>query len=224
MIPLRDHNQTNTPPTITHLLILVNSLIFILSMSLPEFRLETFIYNYAIIPNQVIQGRQLYTLFTSMFLHGSLGHLIGNMLFLNIFGDNLEDKLGHLKYLLFYLVCGLGASALQILLTPNVTIPNLGASGAIAGLMGGYLTLFPNNKVDVLFAFGFLIKTATVPAYTMVFYWIIAQFLGSIGQLAVAGAGGVAYLAHIGGFFTGLGIISLLKPALQKRQLSSNRG
>lgn len=210
MIPIRDHNKTSSPAVVTYLLLGINTLVFFYLLMLPEAAMKEFIYQYSVIPQEIVRGQNFTTLLTAMFLHGSLGHLMSNMLFLHIFGDNLEDVLGHIPYLLFYLASGLGASLLQIVFTPNVSIPNLGASGAIAGLMGGYLSLYPRQKIDVLFAFGYLFRTATVPAYTMVFYWILAQFLGGLGQLAVAGAGGVAYLAHIGGFFTGLGIIKTL--------------
>lgn len=210
MIPLRDHSRTKTTPFFTYLLIGLNTAVFIYTISLGQFELENFIRTYSLIPAQIIQGNNLYSLFSSMFLHGSLGHLISNMLFLRIFGDNLEDHLGHFKYLIFYFMCGLGASFLQILLKSGSTIPNLGASGAIAGLMGSYLVLFPYHEIEVLFVFGFLFRKATVPAMSMLVYWIVFQFLSGFGQLAVSSAGGVAYFAHIGGFFTGFGITKLI--------------
>jgi membrane associated rhomboid family serine protease len=203
MIPIRDLSRTRTTPIITYTLIFLNTVIFIYSMLLPIPELEAFIQTYSLIPQQIIQGENLHSLLTSMFLHGSLGHLISNMLFLNIFGDNLEDHLGHIKYLLFYLMSGVGGSLLQIFFSPGSTIPNLGASGAIAGLMGAYLVLFPYHRIEVLFSFGLYYRQAAVPAFTMLIYWIFAQFLGGLGQLAVADAGGVAYLAHIGGFAAG---------------------
>jgi len=151
-----------------------------------------------------MHGQALQTLFTSMFLHGGIGHILGNMMFLNIFGDNLEDRLGHIKYLIFYLLCGLAASALQIIIDPGSQIPNLGASGAIAGLMGGYLVLFPTHKIDVLIPFFGFFNRSTVPAFTMLFYWIFFQFLSGFGQLGTAESGGIAYFAHIGGFLAGI--------------------
>ncbi len=217
MIPIRDHNRSSTLPIMTYFLLGINTLIFVYSITLSAPELEQFIYQFSVIPREITQGQDLFTLLTSMFLHGSIGHLVGNMLFLNIFGDNLEDELGHFFYLLFYLVTGLGASFLQILANPNATIPNLGASGAIAGLMGGYLTLFPQHEIEVLFSFGYRLKTATVPAYSMVFYWVVSQLLGSFGQLAVPGAGGVAYLAHLGGFITGLAITKLVQPSIKRK-------
>lgn len=173
--------------------------------------LEAFIMQFALIPREIVAGQDLYTLLTSMFLHGSIGHIIGNMLFLFIFGDNLEDTFGHVGYLIFYLLAGLAASALQIITDPGSVIPNLGASGAIAGLLGGYLILFPNHRVDILVPIGGFMRTATVPAYTMLVYWIIAQVFGGLGSLGVEG-GGIAYFAHIGGFIGGIILTILLRP------------
>lgn len=184
---------------------------FLYMITLPDRELQRFILNYALIPSRVFAGADLSTLITSIFLHASFGHIIGNMIFLNIFGDNLEDYLGKIKYIFFYLACGLGASLLQIFIDPTSQIPNLGASGAIAGLMGGYLVLYPRHKVDVLLPIGLFFSQTSVPAYTMLFYWILAQFLFGFGQVAVAGQGGVAYWAHIGGFITGVVLIYLFK-------------
>lgn len=211
MIPLRDDNPSGKTPIITYLLIAINSLIFISMLGLNEKSLRLFYSQYALIPDLIIKGQLLYTLLTSMFLHGSFGHIIGNMLFLNIFGDNIEDAFGRTKFLLFYLICGFGASFLQIVIDPNSTIPNLGASGAIAGVMGAYLVLFPSNKVEVLYQ-GFIgSRTQTVPAYSMLFYWFIAQLFGGVGSLAIPGAGGIAFFAHVGGFITGVGIAKIYK-------------
>jgi membrane associated rhomboid family serine protease len=172
---------------------------------LPEQELLLLINNFALIPAEIVKGNNLLTLITSMFMHASIGHIFGNMIFLHIFGDNLEDRLGHGKFLLYYLVCGFGASFLQILINPISTIPNLGASGAIAGAMGGYLLLFPRHRVEVLFSIGLVFKKAMVPAYTMLIYWFAAQLLTGVGSLAYLdqSMGGVAYFAHVGGFVTG---------------------
>ncbi len=205
MIPLRDHNPSGTFPFITYLIISANIFIFTLNFLMTDRELERFIYQYALIPALVTQGQMLYTFITSLFLHGGIGHIVGNMLFLNIFGDNLEDKLGHLKYLLYYLICGITASLAQILIDPTSMIPNLGASGAIAGLMGGYLLLFPGHRIDILLTLGFYFKKITVPAFTILFYWLAAQVFSGFGTLAVTDqiTGGVAYFAHIGGFLAG---------------------
>ncbi len=168
-------------------------------------------YEYALVPRVFLAGEQWIALFSSMFLHGGLGHLLSNMLFLYIFGDNLEDKLGHFVYLAFYLICGLAATGLQILVNPNSLIPQLGASGAIAGVMGGYLVLFPRNKIEVIIPLGWIFRRATVPAYFMLFYWVAFQFLFGVGSLASMNQamGGVAYFAHVGGFAAGWLLIKL---------------
>ena len=203
MIPIRDHNPSGKFPFFTYLFIIGNSLIFFYSFFLPPASWESFINQYALIPALVSQGENLYSLFTSIFLHGNLLHLLGNMLFLNIFGDNLEDKLGHFKYLLFYFSCGLGASGLQILVNPHSPIPMLGASGAIAGALGGYLIFFPRHKVDVLFSFGLSLRKQTIPAATMLIYWIFFQIIFGLQGLGGVQGDGIAYFAHIGGFVTG---------------------
>lgn len=221
MIPIKDHNPSGGVPIVTYLLLASNILIFIFMQSMSLSSQEEFIYTYSLIPREIINGIDLYTLFSSMFLHGSIGHVVGNMLFLNIFGDNLESTLGHIKYLLFYLAAGLVASFAQILTDPTSQIPNLGASGAIAGLMGGYLLLYPRHKIDILLPIGLAYRTATVPAYTMLFYWIIAQVFSGVGQFAVESTGGVAYFAHIGGFLAGLILIWLLRGAGLTRKSSA---
>lgn len=200
MIPIRDHNPSGRFPFVTWLIIGLNVAIFVYMFFLTPGGPEAFINRYALVPSDIIHGRHLETLITSIFLHGGFAHIIGNMLFLNIFGDNLEDRFGHGRYVLFYLAAGLAGSALQISIDPNSTIPNLGASGAIAGVMGGYLMLFPRERIDVLWGIGF--GASTVPASFMLGYWIFYQFIlgaGSFGSVA----GGVAYFAHIGGFAFG---------------------
>ncbi len=211
MLPLRDHNPSGKVPVVTYFLIAINSALFFYMFSLSEPLLEKFVNSYALVPSLFIQGKQTWGIVVSMFLHGSWGHLFGNMLFLHIFGDNLEDALGSIKYFLFYLISGLGAALLQILLNPNSQIPMLGASGAIAGIMGGYLVLFPKHRVDILYSFGFFIRTASVPAYFMLIYWFVAQLFYGVGTLGVVDQGGVAYFAHIGGFITGWLLISILR-------------
>jgi len=215
MIPIRDHNPSGRFPFINYLLIGINILVFIYTLILPEQMLTAFIDKYAIIPALVVKGQHLFSLISSMFLHGGIGHILGNMLFLNIFGDNLEDRLGHLKYLLFYLICGLAAAGLQILVDPSSIVPNLGASGAIAGIMGGYLVLFPRHKIDILFSLGWSLRQTTVPAYFMLFYWFVAQLFTGVGSLAYHDEmmGGVAYFAHVGGFLAGWILIKLGKKA-----------
>ncbi len=217
MIPIRDHNPSGRFPSINYLIIGINVLVFAFMFLMPENLMENFVLDYALVPSLVTQGQNLKTLLTSLFLHGGLGHIFGNMLFLNIFGDNLEDRLGHIKYLLFYLFCGLGASFLQIAINPGSQIPNLGASGAIAGIMGGYLVLFPKNRIDILFSYGLFLRETSVPAYFMLFYWFLAQLFSGVGSLALpSDMGGVAFFAHVGGFLTGYLTINFFKNRLSK--------
>lgn len=210
MIPIRDHQPSGITPWLTYLLIGINVFIFFYMLSLSPGELDFFIYKYAVIPRKISEGKDLYTLITAMFLHGGFGHIIGNMLFLNIFGDNLEATLGKIKFLFYYLFCGIIGSLFQISLDPYSNIPNLGASGAIAGLMGGYLVLFPHHLIDVLFSFGFFWHKATVPAFVMLFYWILFQFIAGLGSLVSLQQGGIAYFAHIGGFLSGIVFIKFL--------------
>jgi membrane associated rhomboid family serine protease len=215
MIPIRDHNPSGGTPFVTYSLIAVNILVFLYMLFLPENLLDGFINTYALIPAQITSGKHLETFVTSMFIHGSIVHIAGNMLFLNIFGDNLENRLGRIKYLFFYFLCGFFASLAQIIVDPTSTIPQIGASGAIAGLMGGYLVLYPNNPIDILFSIGPFLKGGTVPAWAMLIYWFIFQLFYGVGSLAsTQDIGGVAYFAHIGGFAAGFGIISIF----EKRQ------
>ncbi len=220
MLPLGDTRKPSITPFVTRALIAINVIIFLFMFPMSFPQLEEFIFKYALIPSEIIRGQNLHTLFTSMFMHGGIGHIFSNMLFLHVFGDNLEAKFGHLKYLLFYLVCGIGASALQIFIDPGSMIPNLGASGAIAGLMGGYLVLFPHHQIDVLIPFGWMMSRARVPAYTMLIYWIGFQLLLGFGSLASPITGGIAYFAHIGGFLSGVILTYLSRPFLRNRNYS----
>ena len=172
--------------------------------------MDAFVQQYAAIPANIAHGINLVSLITSLFLHGGFAHIIGNMLFLNIFGDNMEDRLGHGKYFLYYLGAGLAGSVLQIALGPGSEIPMLGASGAIAGVMGGYLVFFPNERVDVLWSWGFAFQRSTVPARMMLLYWIFFQLISGLGSFGIQG-GGVAYLAHIGGFAFGYLTVKMMR-------------
>lgn len=201
MIPIRDHNPSGRVPFVTYILIGLNVAVFGYMFTLGDPQLQDFIARYALVPADIIRGQHLLTLLTAMFLHGGLAHIIGNMLFLNIFGDNLEDRFGHGRFFVFYLLAGLAGSGLQIAAGPASTIPNLGASGAIAGVMGGYLVLFPRARIDVLWGF-FGFGLSTVPAAVMLIYWIVFQAIAGAGSLGAAG-GGVAYFAHLGGFAFG---------------------
>src|SRR3990172_6805213 len=206
MIPLRDHNKSLTWPVVTYLLIGINLWVFFQMWGMSPSGLEEFVETWSVRPASIMSGMGLVTLLISMFLHGGIAHVLGNMLFLYIFGDNLEDRLGHIGYLIYYLVSGVAGSVAQIWADPSSTIPMLGASGAIAGLMGGYLVLFPRHRIDVLIPWGFWFEELTLPAWTMLIYWIIFQVFGSLGSLGVDG-GGVGYMGHVGGFAAGVVLV-----------------
>jgi membrane associated rhomboid family serine protease len=188
-------------------LIVVNVLVFLHEISLYDFALNRFIAVYSLRPAYF----QVTDIFTSMFLHASWGHILGNMLFLWVFGDNVEDILGHFKFLLFYLACGTMAAVVQVYFNPVSTVPMVGASGAIAGVMGAYLVKFPKSSV-VMLVFVLFIFTFDLPAWFMLIYWFALQFYGGVGAIASAQAsqGGVAFFAHIGGFVAGILLIGLM--------------
>lgn len=214
MFPIRDHNPSEKTPIVTYTLMAFNVLIFISYWPLfsDERALFQFYFDWALIPENVADGRNLHGLFTSMFLHGGVLHLAGNMLFLWIFGDNLEEDLGHLGFLMFYIASGLGAGLIHVIAAPASTIPTVGASGAIAGVMGGYLLMYPKARVDVLFIFVIFFKIWPIPAWIMLGIWFGLQLFNGVG--ADASTGGVAYWAHAGGFVVGL---LLVIPAWMKR-------
>lgn len=201
MFPIRDHNPSRTRPVVVLALILANVAIFLLTLPLDETaaRLWT---ELALYPAAVMRGDLLWGLLTHMFLHAGLLHLGGNMLFLWIFGDNLEDQFGRLGFLLFYLACGLAAAGAQIAAQPDAGVPMVGASGAIAGVMGGYLLLFPRARVDVLVIVVVLVRVVTLPAWLMLGVWFVLQLVA--GYAAMGAGAGVAYWAHAGGFAAGV--------------------
>jgi membrane associated rhomboid family serine protease len=213
MIPLKDDNPTRTFPIINYALIVANVAVFLYQITLPPNAYKAFLMANAMIPMRIPQflagyvgfKMTFYPMFTSMFLHGGLMHLLGNMLFLYIFGDNVEDYVGHLPYLLFYLVCGIASGLIHSLFNLHSSLPALGASGAISGVMGAYAVLFPRARVLMLF-FVFLVP---VPAYFVLGYWFLLQFLSGIGEFGAAASGGVAWWAHIGGFLMGM-VVALM--------------
>ncbi len=203
MFPIRDHNPSASTPYVTYALMLVNVLVFLSYVSLfgDQRALGAFFNQWALIPARVSQGEDMITLFTTMFMHGGFMHLAGNMLFLWIFGDNLEDQMGHVGYLLFYLASGLAAALVHVMAAPHSPVPTVGASGAIAGVMGGYLLLYPKARIDILFIFIIFFRIFSVPAWVMLGVWFVIQLIA--GAEADATMGGVAYWAHIGGFIAG---------------------
>ncbi|MBA3950043.1 MAG: rhomboid family intramembrane serine protease [Acidobacteria bacterium] len=220
MLPIGDENVKGQGPAfVTISLIVLNILAFFLEINQPsEAHLQAFVEAWGVVPREYTEGVDLApqipypiwsTLFTSMFLHGGWGHLGGNMLFLWVFGDNVEHRIGHLRFLVFYLATGVAAALAHIYFNPDSIIPTVGASGAISGVLGGYLLMFPRNRVYVL-TFG---GVATVPAIFMLGLWILMQFINGFGSIATTpetGGGGVAYLAHIGGFIAGMILAPLL--------------
>jgi membrane associated rhomboid family serine protease len=216
MIPLRDLNPIRTTPFVNYLIIALNVLMFIWELSYgPE--TEQFLYNVAFIPARFwIPGYlvpNLITIFISMFLHGGFLHIAGNMLYLWIFGDNIEDRLGHFRYLLFYLLCGFGATMSHAFFNPTSRVPAIGASGAIAGVLGAYLILFPRARVTTLIPIFFFITIRELPAVLILGLWFVLQLFSGVGSLSAAGqeqAGGTAYFAHIGGFVLGMILIGIM--------------
>ncbi|MDJ0630622.1 MAG: rhomboid family intramembrane serine protease [Rhodobacter sp.] len=204
MFPIRDHNPSGKTPFVTYALMAANILIFLLTWPLfsDERALQVFFFDWALIPAAVADGARIHGLVTSMFLHAGFLHLAGNMLFLWIFGDNLEEDMGHVGFLMFYLASGIGAGLMHVLAAPWSPVPTVGASGAIAGVMGGYLLLYPRARVDVLFIFIIIFKIFPIPAWIMLGIWFALQLFSGVG--ADMSAGGVAYWAHAGGFIVGL--------------------
>lgn len=203
MFPIRDHNPSGRRPYVTIALILLNVLVFLAYFpGASEWSLQGFFMTWGLVPGRLLAGDGAGTLLTHMFLHGGWMHLAGNMLFLWIFGDNMEDEMGHLGFLLFYLASGLAAAGLQIAPDPGSVVPMVGASGAIAGVMGGYLLLFPRAKVDVLVIIVVFIRIFAWPAWVILGIWLAIQVFS--GFATPLDGGGVAYWAHVGGFVAGL--------------------
>ncbi len=206
MIPIRDENPSRTFPLVTLTIIIANVMIFFYQLFLPREALGAFIGEYAAIPNLLMHGQNLHAIVTSMFLHGGFLHLAGNMLYLWIFGDNVESLCGHFRFLLFYLLCGLAAFLGHFITQPFSTVPMLGASGAISGVLGAYFLRFPRaNVVVVIPLFFFLWPTFHIPAVIVLGLWFIYQIWNGISIPSVGG--GVAWFAHIGGFVAGLLLI-----------------
>jgi membrane associated rhomboid family serine protease len=217
MIPLKDDTPTNTFPLITVVLIGINILVYVYQLTLSSQGLETFLFRYGAIPARLIHpfvGNQYspqtipyaLTIFSAMFLHGGLIHLLGNMLYLWIFGKNVEDFLGHAKFIFFYLIAGFFAAFIHTLSDLDSFIPMIGASGAIAGVLGAYLILFPRANVSTLFIFIIFFKIIKVPAVLILGLWFLVQVAN-----AGTGGGSVAWYAHVGGFLTGVVLILTFK-------------
>ena len=210
MIPIRDENPKKTFPFITILIIAVNIIVYIYQYWLHSELSQEFVLIYGAIPNNIVHLRSLETIVTSMFLHGGLLHLAGNMLYLWIFGDNIEDICGHFKFLLFYFICGFAAFLSHFITSPLSEIPMVGASGAISGILGAYLLKFPKARVHVLIPlFIWIWRIFRIPAVIVLGFWFLIQIWN--GFMLIGTGGGVAWFAHIGGFVAGLVLIKVFE-------------
>jgi len=214
-IPLKDLNPRRTYPVVNIALIVTNFAVFIYQVTLPPHAFKAFLLANSTVPARLPAalaghaplGTAILPILTSMFLHAGIAHILGNMLFLWVFGDNVEDFYGHFTYLVFYLVCGVGAGLLHIMFNWNSMLPSLGASGAISGVMGAYLILYPRSRILTL-VFIFLIP---IPAVVILVLWFFLQFASGVSSLGMAASGGVAWWAHVGGFLLGMGITSMAR-------------
>ncbi len=222
MIPYKDDNPTQTFPFVTIALIAANCLIYIWQATSPLGE-ERIAYYFGAIPQSILSFHSFQpispvtSVFTAMFLHGGFFHLAGNMLYLWIFGNNIEDSLGHVRFIIFYLFSGIIAAYGHALTDPHSTIPMIGASGAISGVLGAYLLLFPHARVYTILFFGFFIQIVRIPALVVIGFWAVIQILSGIVSKGMLQQGGVAWFAHVGGFLAGLLTIKLWLPRSQSR-------
>ena len=209
MIPLRDTQPSYTFPFVTVAIIVLNVAAFLYEFSMDPYELNFFIAHYGVIPTRL----QWADVLTSIFLHGGWMHLIGNMWFLWIYGDNVEDILGHSQYLLFYLLCGLAATMVHIAFNADSRVPTIGASGAIAGVMGAYVIKFPHSRITTLVPITIFLTTVDIPAYFILLYWFVIQFFSGVGSVGHShlSQGGVAWFAHVGGFLAGVALILVMR-------------
>lgn len=208
MLPIRDFRPTRIFPVVTYTIIAVNILVFVFEVFL-DFtgNLEWFYYEFATVPYYIMNGQKLYTLVTAMFLHGGFAHVFFNMLYLYIFGNNVEDSMGSARFFFFYLVCGLLATFAHIATDPSSGIPTLGASGAIAGVLGAYMVLYPKERIDALLGWYYV----RVPAIVVLLSWFVLQLFSGFLSLGAVSQGGVAFFAHIGGFVAGAILIFIFR-------------
>ena len=209
MIPLRDTQPSYSFPFVTVAIIALNVLAFFYEFSMDDYELNFFIAHYGVIPTRF----QWMDVLTSIFLHGGWMHLIGNMWFLWIYGDNVEDILGHAQYLIFYLLCGLAATMVHVMFNIDSRVPTIGASGAIAGVMGAYVVKFPHSRITTLVPVFVFLTTMEIPAYFILLYWFVIQFFSGVGSVGHShlSQGGVAWFAHVGGFLAGVALILIMR-------------
>ncbi len=232
MIPLKDDNPTNSKPIVSYSIIGICIVVFFLELSSPGYRTGELFFSYGLIPSVLIGSVQLpddvyavpasVTIFTSMFMHGGFMHLIGNMLYMWIFADNIEDGLGRTKFIIFYLLSGLGAAMSQVFVDINSQVPMVGASGAIGGVLGAYLINYPNARVLVLIPLGFFSQLIRIRALYVLGFWFILQFINS--YFSSSTGGGVAYAAHIGGFVSGIILILILNKKKRRKVNKKTKG
>jgi membrane associated rhomboid family serine protease len=208
MFPIRDTQPSYSRPIVTVIIILINVAVFLHEITLDEYSRNSLIAHYGLVPRHF----HFSAILTSMFLHGGWMHIIGNMWFLWIFGDNVEDVMGHTKYLVFYLLCGIAAGLSQTLLSVGSRVPMIGASGAIAGVMGAYLIKFPHSRIVTLVFIFFFITTIEVPAVLMLLYWFFIQLVSGVETVGYAhlAQGGTAFFAHVGGFIAGMILVGVM--------------
>ena len=200
-IPLRDITRSPAHrPVVTVLIIVVNALVFLVELGGGD----AFVQHWSVIPADIVAGRHWITILTAMFMHAGWMHIIGNMVFFWAFGPEIEDAMGPFRYLAFYLLSGLAASIAQIAVGPSSSVPNLGASGAIAGVMGAFLITYPRDEIRTLLILGWFIKVTVLPAALLIGLWFLIQLFSGIGSIASVQSGGVAYMAHIGGIIFGV--------------------
>ena len=215
MIPISDENQKGYTPFVNYLFLIINIFVFFYFNPTTESAATNFFNQYGLVPNQLTRYplylKGYISIFTSMFLHGGLMHLAGNMLYLWIFGDNIEYALGHLRYFFFYLIVGIGAAVGQIIIEPTSTMPMVGARGAISGILGAYLLKYPRNRVSILFFFIIIIRVIKVPAIIVLTLWFGFQVYNGYFHINQGISGGVAWFAHIGGFLSGFVLVKFFE-------------
>jgi membrane associated rhomboid family serine protease len=230
MIPLKDSIVRRTFPFVTLALIAINAAVFLHQVTLSPKAVQSFVMTYGLVPSNVqgalepksklnLNDTLAIPLLTSMFLHGGWLHLLGNMWFLWLFGDNVEDELGHFRYLIFYLICGIGSGLAQLLFSWGSRVPAIGASGAISGVMGAYLIFFPGTQVLTLVPLLIFFFTVRLPAIVFIGVWFVFQFLSGMGSLQTGAPGGVAWWAHVGGFVLGILLVKTVIPPARKRKV-----
>lgn len=233
MIPISDQNRRQSFPWVTLLLVSINVVVFVFELSLNDRQLQRFMMSFGLVPRELATLVDLppagprpiwLTIFTSMFIHAGWLHIGGNMLYLWVFGDNVEDAMGKVRFLVFYLASGVAASLAQTYVDPRSTVPSVGASGAIAGVLGAYLVLYPSARVNTLFVFFFRIFVVPIPAVVVIGFWALTQFFSGAASLGIptGQTEGVAYWAHIGGFVAGMVLVLVFWPRRRSKSTLSD--